>query len=73
LAHGLFGFDELKLAGNRLPAIHYWRGIREAFAQRNIEVFATTVSPSASIEDRAAMLAEEIASKAQGRSVNIIA
>jgi hypothetical protein len=73
LAHGLFGFDELHIAGNFLPGVHYWRGIREALAQKNVEVITATVPPSGTIEMRAARLAETIAAKAEGKSVNIIA
>ncbi|KAF2668809.1 alpha/beta-hydrolase [Microthyrium microscopicum] len=73
LAHGLFGFDEFRLAGNLLPGVEYWRGIREALQLKKIEVIVTSVPPSGSIEARAARLAESIEEKAGGRSVNIIA
>jgi triacylglycerol lipase len=73
LAHGLLGFNELHLAGQSLPGIQYWRGIREALAHKDIEVITASVPPSGSIEARAAKLAESIAEKAHGRSVNIIA
>jgi triacylglycerol lipase len=33
LAHGLFGFAELRLAGSFLPGIAYWRGIKDALVQ----------------------------------------
>ena len=72
LAHGLLGFDELKLAGQNLPGVEYWRGIREALHAKGIEVITCTVPPSGSIEVRAAKLAENIAAKANGKSVNII-
>jgi len=73
LAHGLLGFEELHLAGQNLPGLHYWRGITEALAERNIEVITATVPPSGSVEARAAKLAESIEKKAAGRAVNIIA
>ncbi|KAL4975922.1 alpha/beta-hydrolase [Aspergillus desertorum] len=73
LAHGLLGFSELRLAGPLLPGIHYWRGIKEAFSMKGVEVIAATVPPSASIEVRAKVLAETIASAARGREVNIVA
>ena len=73
LAHGLLGFDELRLMGKLLPGIHYWRGIREALEANGVEVILTSVPPSASIEERAAELGEEIKQKAGGKSVNIIA
>lgn len=67
------GFDELHLAGHLLPGVQYWRGIREALAVKGIEVITATVPSSGSIEARAAKLAESIAEKAHGKSVNIIA
>lgn len=73
LAHGLMGFDELRLVGNLLPGVHYWRGITEALIQNGNEVILTSVPPSASIEDRAAKLSDDIEKKAGGKSVNIIA
>ncbi|KAF2417437.1 putative triacylglycerol lipase [Tothia fuscella] len=73
LAHGLLGFDEIHLAGAKLPGIQYWRGIREALERKNIEVIIATVPASSSIEKRAARLAESIAEKAHGKSVNIVA
>lgn len=84
LAHGLLGFDELRLAGPYVPGIQYWRGIREALEARDIRVITASVSPSGSIESRAAMLSERISSALaptaaepgqsyQPQSVNIIA
>ncbi|PVI06713.1 alpha/beta-hydrolase [Periconia macrospinosa] len=73
LAHGLLGFDELRLAGRFLPGIQYWRGIRDALSEKGIEVIVASVPPSGSIEARAQMLAHSIAEKAQGKEVNIIA
>lgn len=73
LAHGLLGFDELKLAGRLIPGIHYWRGIKDALLAKGIEVIVAAVPPSGSIEARSAKLAEVIANKAKGKRVNIIA
>jgi triacylglycerol lipase len=74
LAHGLLGFDELRLVPTQmLPGIHYWRGITEALAAKDVEVITATVPPSGSIERRAEKLAESIAHKAQGKAVNSIA
>lgn len=73
LAHGLFGFDELHIAGSKLPGIQYWRGITEALGTRGVQVFTATVPPSSSIEDRAAKLVETVKEKAGGKDVNIIA
>ncbi|KAG9244763.1 Alpha/Beta hydrolase protein [Calycina marina] len=74
LAHGLMGFDEFKLIpGNLFPGIHYWRGIAEALRQNNIEVIIASVPASGSVEERAFKLGQDIAAKAKGKSVNIIA
>ena len=73
LAHGLMGFDELHVAGQYLPGIQYWRGIREALALKGIEVITTAVPASGSLEARAAKLRDHIAEKAGGKDVNIIA
>lgn len=67
------GFDELRLGGRVLPGIHYWRGITEAMRANGIEVIIATVPPSASIEDRALRLGQQIAEKANGKKVNIVA
>ena len=75
LAHGLLGFDELHLAGNKFPGIEYWYGITQALASKGIEVFTAAVPPSGSIERRAEKLAEGIEGKfGKGvRGVNVIA
>ncbi|TGO88917.1 hypothetical protein BPOR_0134g00040 [Botrytis porri] len=73
LAHGLFGFDEVRIAGILLPAVQYWRGITNALRAKGIEVIIASVPASGSIEERAAALGEDIAAKANGKSVNIIA
>lgn len=67
------GFDELRLAGSLLPGVHYWRGITEALQANGIEVITASVPPSGSIEERALKLGQDIAAKANGKSVNIIA
>ena len=73
LAHGLLGFDELRLAGRFLPSVQYWRGIREALSAQGVEVITASVPPSATIEERAEELARDIEIGARGRDVNIIA
>lgn len=73
LAHGLFGFAELKLAGSYLPPIHYWRGIQEALTASGTEVITATVPPSGTIAERAAQLRRNILASSKGRPVNIIA
>ncbi|KAL2010943.1 hypothetical protein VTN00DRAFT_3661 [Thermoascus crustaceus] len=73
LAHGLLGFDELRLAGPLLPGVQYWRGIKEAFSMKGVEVITATVPPCGSIEERAEELARNISIGTRGRNVNIIA
>ncbi|OJD14450.1 hypothetical protein AJ78_05218, partial [Emergomyces pasteurianus Ep9510] len=73
LAHGLLGFDELRLGGKYLPGIQYWRGIKEAFSLQGVEVVTVPVLPSGSIEQRAKALMSGIESRIQGEEVNIIA
>ncbi|KAF2736491.1 alpha/beta-hydrolase [Polyplosphaeria fusca] len=74
LAHGLLGFDELRLAGPYLRGIQYWRGIIDALSHNGVEVLTAAVPPSGSIEKRAEKLVESISQKvSKGKSVNIIA
>lgn len=73
LAHGLLGFDELRLAGPYFPGVQYWRGIKEALSAQGVEVITASVPPSASIEARAEALRRSIEAGAKGRDVNIIA
>lgn len=73
LAHGLLGFDEIKLVGSLFPPIQYWHGIKHALSMKGIKVITTTVPPYDSIENRAKALAENIAAGAEGHDVNIIA
>jgi triacylglycerol lipase len=73
LAHGLLGFDELRLAGKFLPGVQYWRGIKEALNANNIDVITTAVPSSGSIEQRAVVLMKDIKAKARGKAVNIVA
>ena len=73
LAHGLLGFNELRLAGPYFPGLQYWRGIKEALTAKGVEVITATVPPSGSIEARAKELARIIQVNARGKDVNIIA
>lgn len=73
LAHGLMGFDELRLAGSLLPGVQYWRGITHAMTANGIQIITAQVPATGSIEERAFKLGQDIASKADGKSVNIIA
>lgn len=71
LAHGLFGFGELRLAAS-LPPIHYWHGIREALTVNGSQILTPSVPPSSSIAERASALAAQI-SAVTTEPVNIIA
>ncbi|KAF5023834.1 hypothetical protein F66182_4092 [Fusarium sp. NRRL 66182] len=55
LAHGLFGFAELRLSPY-FPAVEYWHGIRDALTAQGATVITPAVPPSSSIADRAAAL-----------------
>lgn len=66
------GFDTIRLAGDILPGVEYWRGIKEVLRSHGVEVIVASVPPSASIEERAEVLAEVITREAKGRSVNMI-
>ena len=67
------GFDELRLGGRYLPGVQYWRGIKQALQGNGIEVIIASVPATGSIEERAFKLSQDIASKADGKSVNIVA
>lgn len=67
------GFDELRLAGNLLPGVQYWRGITDVMRANGIEVITAHVPATGSIEERALKLGKDIAAKADGKQVNIIA
>lgn len=67
------GFDTFKFAGDLIPGVEYWRGIVDALQANGVEVITASVPPSASIEERALKLGQDIAQKANGRSVNIVA
>ena len=68
LAHGLFGFDELSIAGQRHT---YFRGIVEHLRAKGIDVYTPRVDPSANIAQRAAQLAAQVRA-IPARRVNII-
>ncbi|KAF8416483.1 triacylglycerol lipase [Tirmania nivea] len=72
LCHGLLGFDELRLAGNLMPGIAYWRGIGEGLTALGAEVITTAVPALGSIEVRAKALMKQIEAKAAEKSVNLI-
>jgi len=68
LAHGLFGFDELSLGDKR---VEYWRGIPRALRKMGVEVAVPRFGTIASVESRAAQLAEVIRTM-PGKKVNVI-
>lgn len=72
LCHGLFGFD--LIGPQALPPlrISYWRGVKEALEKEGVEVLVARVPASASIEERARILAQFIEEKLPGREVNLI-
>lgn len=69
LAHGILGFDELKLAGRRQE---YFRGIPELLRKEGAEVHVLRVPALGSVEARAQALAEAVRSLPAER-VNVIA
>ncbi|KAL6700387.1 Alpha/Beta hydrolase protein [Trichoderma pleuroticola] len=68
LAHGLFGFSELRVSP-LLPPIEYWNGIKQALTANNCTVITATVPPSGSIEERAAKLAADILAQTAAASL----
>ena len=67
------GSDSLALPP--LATVHYWRGIKEALEQTGCErVVITRVPRTASIENRAEILRQEITTKCKpGEVLNLIA
>ena len=70
--HGLLGFDYLGPTSLPPLQISHWRGIREVLESNGVDVLITRVPATASIADRAAILAETIAEKYEGQEVNLI-
>ncbi len=52
--------------------ISHWRGIREVLESNGVDVLITRVPATASIKDRAAILAESIGEKYPDQEVNLI-
>src|SRR5687768_1711423 len=69
LAHGILGFDELKLAGRRQE---YFRGIPDQLRKVGAEVHVLKVPALGSVEERAQALAEAVRALPADR-VNILA
>lgn len=70
--HGLLGFDYLGPTSLPPLQISHWRGIREVLESNGVDVLITRVPATASVADRAAILAETIAEKYEGQEVNLI-
>jgi len=69
LAHGLLGFDELRMGRMRTE---YFRGVAERLEREGILVHRSRVSKTASIADRAKELAAFVL-ELPGRRVNLVA
>lgn len=69
LAHGIMGFNDLKIPGIRSE---YFRGVPPRLRQLGAQVHAVKVSPFSSVKDRAAELARSVR-ELDARRVNIIA
>lgn len=70
--HGLFGFDVLGPAAIKPLQFQYWIGVKEAMEAMGAEVLIGRVPASASIEERAKVLCEQIEQAYPGREVNLI-
>ncbi len=68
LVHGFMGFDKIELLGKRLA---YFRGIAPRLQAMGVKVYVTRVPPLASVPERAARLAEQIAALPERRVVII--
>jgi triacylglycerol lipase len=69
LAHGLLGFDELRMVGARAD---YFRGVSERLGREGCVVHRCRVAPTASIATRAADLAAFVRAL-DARRVNVVA
>ena len=69
LAHGLFGFDELRLGSGR---VEYWKGVPRALRKMGVDVAVPRFDAAASVERRAGQLAEAIRA-IDSKKVNIVA
>ncbi len=69
LAHGILGFDEMRIAGTR---IEYFRGVANALSRFGIQVYCPKVPPASTISVRAQHLAKFI-QELDTKKVNIIA
>ena len=69
LAHGVMGFDELRIAGRSHV---YFRGVADYLRGQGLTVYVARVDPSSSVAERAAQLAEQVRMIPE-RRVNIIA
>ena len=69
LAHGLFGFDELKLGKGR---VEYWKGVPRALRRMGAEVAVPRFGSIAGVETRAAQLADVVRTL-PSKKVNVVA
>lgn len=69
LAHGLFGFDQVELAGKR---IEYFREVPKKLRKMGLDVHVARVSPVGDVVTRASQLAEQIEA-IPAKKVNVIA
>ncbi len=71
LAHGLLGFDQLRLAGRTL--LCYFNQIPEALTEPGNRVLVARVSPTGGVADRAAQLKAFLDRELPGEAVHLIA
>src|SRR5262249_40751387 len=69
LAHGLFGFDTLEIAGKRHE---YFRGISRELKGSGTDVYVVRVAPLAGVAARARQLADQVR-RLPAKRVNIVA
>lgn len=69
LAHGLFGFDSIEVAGRR---VDYWKGIATRIRRAGAECHIAKVPPTASVRKRARALADHVRAL-DAPKVNVIA
>ncbi|KAJ8087398.1 lipase 2 [Marasmius tenuissimus] len=66
LCHGLFGFDTIS------NIVDYWNDIPSALTAAGAEVFVARVPATSSVETRAGILVQQIATRYPNRSVHLI-
>jgi triacylglycerol lipase len=71
LVHGLFGFDQLRLAG--FTVAHYFAGIPEMLRAAGNRVLIPRLSPTGGVADRAAQLKEFLTRESPSEPVHLFA